>query len=113
MDQKTLQQPRVPSNMLDLLVAMIADAVADRLRTSAAARRYYTRRDPPTAEKWTTILARAKRSGVPTVRQGREIHVDAAAWDAMVASSATKRPTLTSGDAAALEALGLRVGGGR
>lgn len=95
------------SNVLELVIDMIATAVAAKIANPS--RRYYTAADKPTGEKWATIVARAKANGVPTVRQGREVHVDAAAWDAWVAGKATKRPTLSEGDTAALAALGLKV----
>lgn len=98
--------------MLDALLDELADRIAARLAGTHSARpRYYDASHlPPGARSWRAARETARRMAVPLGRVGRDVVVDAAAWDAAIARRVSgAAPVLSDGDAAALAALGLRV----
>ncbi len=106
--------------MADLLAAaaalraLAAALEAPSARAETSAPKWYSRdRLPPGVRSWRAARERAMRESVATVRVGRDLLIDAAAWDASLRPGA--RLTLTDADAVAFAAMGLRLvgGGGR
>lgn len=94
---------------IETVLDAIADRVVQRLRADAAAApRWYTRHLlPPGVRTWRAARETAARLGVPTSKPGREVLIDAAAFDAAIVAPRHSAPTLKPSDEAALEALGV------
>lgn len=80
--------------------------------------RWYSRTClPQGARSWRPVRERALRLGLATVRVGREVLIDAAAWDASLTPRGRVAAPVQDGDAQALAAMGvvvpLRAGGDR
>ncbi|MBL9025988.1 MAG: hypothetical protein JNL21_27590 [Myxococcales bacterium] len=110
--------------MRDLLAALVeakrAELAVLEAQLAAAsdapssARWYTSEALPPGVRSWRSARETALRAGLPTVRVGRDIRIDAGAWDAWLAERTKParrrtRPAVTSADEKTLEALGVRV----
>lgn len=92
---------------------MLADAI-DTPAATVAAGPYHSDLLPPGAQSWRAVLEAGRRGELQVTRLGRRAVVTAEAWAAFVTSRGerhqrTTAPTITSGDAAAFEQLGIVV----
>lgn len=99
-----------------MVIGMLADAIADRLAARSTRPTHYAATHlPPGCPSWRAARERARAMGVPLVKVGRCVVIEAAAWTAGIerqtasASSATSTTTVhvSDTDAATLRALGV------
>jgi hypothetical protein len=83
--------------LLEQLAELVAEKVAEKLEGRTRAKRWYTRESPPPRRSWRAAREHAKRLGIPTRQDGRELVIDADAWDRAVGLA----PSRTDEDEAA------------
>jgi hypothetical protein len=125
MDQSIMNPGATPSKRArgHALIAeghkLLAEAAAEDATPTTSRPRFYSATSlPPGAASWRGARETCAREGIVVVRAGRTAMIDAAAWDAWLASR-TRRPrprvaAATPSDADRLAAMGVRlVAGGR